>query len=140
MFKLNTSTSHGARTQQHLESDQVAWLTTVDAKGTPQPSPIRFHWDGDTAVIYSQPNSGKLRNIAQNPRVSLSFNCDPNGNDVVILTGTAEVDEKAPPASEHLAYLEKYRDGLASTGMTGESFAERYSVAVRVRPEKLRGF
>lgn len=140
MFKLNVSTPHGARTKQHLESDQVAWLTTVDANGTPQPSPIWFHWDGDTIVIYSQPNTGKLRNIARNPRVSLSFNTDPNGNDVVILTGTAEIDETGPRANEHPEYIAKYQDGIRSIDMTAESFADSYSVMIRIRPEKLRGF
>lgn len=139
-MEIDTSTEFGARVARHLEADQVVWLTTVGPDLTPQPSPVWFLWDGDTALIYSQPNTPKLRNIGQRPRVSLAFNSTPSGEDVVVLTGDAWVDAGAPPASAVPAYIAKYADGLASLGMTPDAFARDYSVAVRVRPTKLRGF
>ena len=36
-------------------------------------------------------------------------------------------------------YLEKYRDQIARIGMTPETFAQRYSVPVRIRLTRLRG-
>ena len=98
-MEIDTSTDFGARVARHLEDDQVVWLTTVGPDGTPQPSPVWFLWDGDTALVRSQPSTPKLRNIEQRPRVSLHFNCTPNGGDVVILTGDAWVEAGAAPAN-----------------------------------------
>lgn len=139
-MEIDTSTEFGARVAHHLLADQVVWLTTVGADLTPQPSPVWFLRDGETALVYSQPNTPKIRNIAQRPRVSLSFNSTPYGDDVVVLTGDAWLDSDAPAADALPAYIAKYADGLASLGMSPEAFAREYSAAIRVRPTKLRGF
>ncbi len=138
-MEIDTSTDFGARVERHLESDQVVWLTTVGPDLTPQPSPVWFLWDGETALIYSQPETPKLRNIGQRPRVSLAFNSTPSGGDVVVLTGDAWLDADAPPATAVPAYIGKYTGGIADIGMTPDEFARGYSVAVRVRPTRLRG-
>jgi PPOX class probable F420-dependent enzyme len=139
MVDIDTSTDFGARVARHLAEDLVVWLTTVGPDQTPQPSPVWFLWDGETALIYSQPNKAKLRNIRARPRISLNFNCTPTGGDVVILTGDAWIDEDAPPVTDNPAYLEKHRGPIGDIGMDPQSFAESYSVAVRVRPTALRG-
>jgi PPOX class probable F420-dependent enzyme len=138
-MEIDTSTDFGQRVAGHLENDQVVWLTTVNPDQTPQPSPVWFLWDGDTVLIYSQPGTPKLRNIAQRPRVSLSFNSTPQGGDVVILTGDAWIDSDTPPASKVPTYVEKYTGGIQSIGMSPEDFTQAFSVPVRVRPTSLRG-
>lgn len=138
-MEIDTSTDFGARATRHLEDDRIVWLTTVGPEGTPQPSPVWFLWDGDTALIYSQPSAPKLRNIEQHPRVSLNFNCTGSGGDVVILTGDAWIDTEAAPASMIAAYIEKYTQGLRDIGLSPDEFAQTYSVAVRVRPTSVRG-
>jgi PPOX class probable F420-dependent enzyme len=138
-MEIDTSTDFGARVARHLEDDRIVWLATVDPDGTPQPSPVWFLWDGDTALIYSQAMTPKLRNIEQRPRVSLHFNCTPSGIDVVVLTGGASVDTGAPPVNANPAYLDKYADGISNIGMTPEAFAQAYSVPIRIRPTSLRG-
>jgi PPOX class probable F420-dependent enzyme len=138
-MEIDTSTDFGARVARHLQDDLVVWLTTVGPDGTPQPSPVWFLWDGDTALIYSQSSAPKLRNIEQRPRVSLHFNCTPSGGDVVILTGDAATDTGAPPANANPAYLAKYTDGIRGIGMTPDSFTQSFSVPIRVRTTSLRG-
>ncbi len=138
-MEIDTSTDYGARVTRHLEDDRIIWLTTVCPDGTPQPSPVWFLWDGEVALIYSQPTAPKLRNIAQHPQVSLNFNCTPSGGDVVILAGDSWIDTEASPASEMPAYVEKYMQGLRDIGLTPDAFAQSYSVALRVRPTALRG-
>jgi PPOX class probable F420-dependent enzyme len=138
-MEIDTSTDFGARAAHRLEDDRVVWLSTVGPDGTPQPSPVWFLWDGDTALIYSQPSTPKLRNIEQHPRVSLNFNSTPSGGDVVILTGDAWIDASAEPASAVPAYIDKYTAGLQDIGLTPETFTTAYSVAIRVRPTSLRG-
>lgn len=76
-MQIDTTTDFGKRVERRLREERIAWLTTVRRDGTPQPLPVWFLWDGDTILIYSQPNQQKLRNIRHNPKVSL--NLDGNG-------------------------------------------------------------
>jgi hypothetical protein len=41
-FRVDTSTEFGAKTARRVVEDKLAWLTTVDSRGTPQPNPVRF--------------------------------------------------------------------------------------------------
>jgi len=137
---IDLSSELGMRVARRLESELIIWLTTVRVDGTPQPSPVWFLWADRTILIYSQQNKQKLRNIAQNPKVALNFNTDPQGSDVAVITGTARVDPQAPPVDQLRAYVEKYRQEIVDLGATPESFAQSYAVAVRVTPIGLRGF
>jgi PPOX class probable F420-dependent enzyme len=134
------STPFGARVERRLLNEQVIWITTVGQDGTPHPNPVWFLWDGETILIYTTPGSYKVRNIRLNPRVSLHFDAGESGEDVVVFTGTAILDEKALLAHHHPGYLEKYRDGIAAIEMTPESMGNQYNVAIRIKPDKVRGF
>ena len=138
-MKIDTSTEFGQRVARRLREERIGWLTTVGPDGTPQPSPIWFLWDGATILIYSQPNTPKLRNIARNPKVALNLDGDGQGGDIVILTGEARVAPDAPPAKDYPEYVEKYRQGLVRIGMTPEQFTDSYSVAICMTPTRLRG-
>ena len=137
---LDFSTDFGKHARERLEREQIGWLVTVGGDGTPQPSPVWFLWDGATFLIYSQPNTPKIRNIQRQPRVALHLNSDEHGGDVVILTGDATVAPGAALADVPPAYLEKYRAGIASINHTPESMIAAYSTAIRIRPTALRGF
>ena len=140
MSIVDTSSDFGQRVARRLSAEQVVWLATVDSTGTPQPVPVWFIWDGQSALVYSEPDQAKIRNIERSGRVAFHFNSDFHGGDVVVLTGTAEIEPSAPAADQNLAYIEKYADGIASINMTPESFAATYSVPIRVTPSKVRGF
>ncbi len=140
MFEIDASAEFGKRVTRRLDDEQVIWLTTVQPDGTPQPNPVWFLWENGTFLIYTQPKSYKLRNLAKNPKVSIHFNSDESGEDVIIFAGEASIDRDAPPANQHSAYLAKYSQGITNIGMTPESLAQSYSVRIRVRPTKLRGF
>jgi PPOX class probable F420-dependent enzyme len=139
---IDTSTEFGARVARRLRQEALIWLTTVRHDRTPQPSPVWFYWDGESFLIHSQPNTPKLRNIAQNPRVSLNLNGDAIGNDIVIVSGEARVDESAPLAHEVPGFVKKYLEDLRAV-QSAEDFARTfhdYPVAIRVTPTGWRGF
>jgi PPOX class probable F420-dependent enzyme len=133
---LDTTTGAGKRAGARLKEEEVAWMTTVRSDGQPQTVPVWFLWDDEEVLIYSQPNTQKLKNISLNPRVGLNLNSDEQGDDVVRLEGMASIDEDAPPSSEVPSYVEKYREGIARIGFDVEGFARSYSVAVRVTPRR----
>ena len=136
---IDQSSEFGARAARHLREEIVVWMTTVTPAGAPVPMPVWFVWDGDESVLmYSQP-SPRVRNIEAHPHVSLNFQGDGRGGDIVVLSGDAEIDEGGPPADRSPDYLAKYDEHIARIGMTPETFAQRYSVPVRVRFTRLRG-
>lgn len=133
---LDPSTPTGAKALALIEDAYVVWLTTVRPDGQPQASPVWFVIDDDEFLIYSLAGTARTANITTNPQVSL--NLDSNaGADVVSIEGIARIVD-GPRSTEHAAYQAKYRDGIADIGHTPDSFAERYSVPIRVTPRRLR--
>ena len=140
MSDLDFSSAFGKRALERLQDEQVVWLTTVNAKGTPQPIPVWFLWQDDAFIIYSQPSTPKLRAIARSGNVSLNFNATEHGGDIVVFQGTAEIVADGPSAADVPAYVQKYAGGFESLSMTPEKFAEEYSEFIRVVPSRLRGW
>jgi PPOX class probable F420-dependent enzyme len=130
----------GARVQQRLHDEQVIWLTTVRSDGTPEPNPVSFLWDNGTFLIYGLRGSHKLDHIAHDSNVALTFNGDEQGGNVVVFTGTAQIDNAAPMPDQNPAYLTKYRATMQQMGMTPEGFTQSYGVPIRVTPTHLRGY
>lgn len=124
--------------QERLDGEMVAWMTTVSPAGQPQSSPVWFLVRDDSFVIYSLASTPRTRNIAANPNVSLHLNSTPEGGQLVIIEGTAEIVANGQPASRDEAYVAKYREAMADLGMTPESFAADYPVRIHVTPTKLR--
>ena len=135
---IDLTSKLGVRAGKRLREEHILWLTTVASDGTPQPNPVWFYWDGKTIHVRSQPNSHKLGNIIRNPKVSVNFQADQEGGDVVVLTGEATIDRNPPKLDP--AYIEKYRETIPKIGHTPESLAASYSVLIRITPNKLRGF
>lgn len=136
----DTTSAFGQRVERRLADEAVIWLVTTGADGTPQPSPVWFIREGETLLIFSKPETPKVRNIRARPRVAVHFNTDAGGDDVTVFTGTAALDPDAPPPHTHDAYLAKYAPQLPNIGLTPESFAQAYSQAIRVRLERVRGW
>ena len=140
MGLIDTTTEFGRRAEGRLHEEKLAWLTTVDRAGTPQPIPVWFLWDGaDSILIYSRPETPKLRSIERHPRVSLNLDGNGRGGDIVVATGEAAVSID-PPAHEVPAYVEKYASLIERNNWTPESFAGDYSVPIRISIRRIRGF
>ena len=136
---LDEGNEFGARIARRLREEMVVWLTTVTPSGAPLPRPVGFLWDGgDNVSVYSQPGA-RIRNIARNPKVTLNFDGDGQGGDIVVLSGMAEVHESGPSAAENAAWVAKYATEWERWGMTPESFAQRFSVPVRIRIGAVHG-
>jgi PPOX class probable F420-dependent enzyme len=136
---IDTNTEFGQRVERRLRDETVVWLTTVRPNGTPEPSPVWFYWDGATLLIYSRPNQQKLRDIARDPNVSLNFDSNGHGGDIVVITGEAAVESTAPASNDHPEYSQKYARLIAGIGYSADQFAHAFSVPIRVTPKKLRG-
>lgn len=139
MLNLDPNSEYGVRVQRRLKDEQLAWLTTVDGTGTPRSVPVWFYWDGDTALMFSEPGKLKVRNIERNPRVNLHLNGDAHGGDIIVLTGDARIVTTTPLLSDYPAYVEKYRNGIKGIGLTPAQMLAQYSTAIRITPDRVSG-
>jgi PPOX class probable F420-dependent enzyme len=136
---LDRTTQRGQHVEQRLREDIIAWLTTVRPSGQPDSVPVWFLWQDDTFVVYSRPNQTKLRNLAENPKVTLTIDNTNGGGDVIRIEGTAHHDPDYPACHEVPAYAEKYREHIAYIGYgTPENFAKTYSAAIVITPTRFR--
>jgi PPOX class probable F420-dependent enzyme len=134
------ATAHGERARRRLTDEMTIWLTTVGRDGTPQPNPVGFLWDGGNSLLtYSQTDARRLANIRQQPQVSLNFDSN-GGDDIVVLTGTAEILDDYLAVPDNPAWLEKYGEAIDSRFGSAVKFAQRFSVPVRIHLTRIRGF
>lgn len=140
-MSIDFTTEFGKKALEQLHSEHIVWLTTVGASSdTPQPNVIWFLYQDGDVILYTQPGYQRLKNIAKNPRVSLNFDSQEDGEQMTIFTGTAEVDESIPPVAENAAYVEKYARGMVTIDSSPEKMSAEYTVPIRIRLEKLRGW
>jgi PPOX class probable F420-dependent enzyme len=135
---IDPGTEKGARADERLRSDEVAWLITVTGDGAPVPTPVWFWWDGETITVYSERDKPKLRHLAANPRVALALRTDVLGDEITVISGEAAIDESIPPADQLPGYVDKYGALIARLGADPASFSGAYGVPVRITPTKLR--
>ncbi len=129
------------RARNRLSRETVGWFTTVNPSGRPITLPVWFMWDGDAELlIYSLGNAARLRNIEANPNVSFHLDGDKAGGEIVVLEGTAVVDENQPPANEVPDYVDRYKGYMNAYGWTLEWFAGRYSAAIKVTIDNVRAW
>jgi PPOX class probable F420-dependent enzyme len=127
------------RVEARLRQNLMAWLTTVRPDGQPVSIPVWFLMREDgTILLYSQPGKQKLRNIADNPKVSLGLDVTDIGRNIVRMEGIARVAHDEPAANQHPAYLAKYTERIGAMFDTAERFAELFSTAVIITSTKLR--
>lgn len=126
-----------AAARRRLDRDTVIWLTTVTEAGGPFPTPVWFVVDDGDLVVFSAASSRKVANIRRRPSVCLHFNSDPDGQDVVVVTGTARVVEGIGPIA-FPGYMDKYRDRIPRLRMTPAEFQRAHDTCIRVTPEKVR--
>jgi len=127
-----------ARVDTRLETNLMAWLTTVNAAGRPDSVPVWFLVrDDDTILVYSQPGKAKLRNIDANPHVALGLDVTDIGRDIIRIEGTAVRAPEHPPADRVPEYAAKYTERIGAIFGTAERFAAAFSEAIVITPSRL---
>ncbi len=130
----------GQHALQRLATEEVMWMTTVDASGAPQPRPIWFHWDGATLLVFSQPGAAKVKHIRREPKMAMHFNTAADGDDVCVFVGEAQVMDALPTPARVRAYLDKYAALIPAINYTEESLQAEFSLALLFTPTALRGW
>ena len=132
--------SRKAHIEDRLRTEPIIWLGSVRPDGRPHLVPVWFLWDGQTILILSKPNNQKLRNIEQNPNVMLALEAADQGNDIVLVEGTAELVDEPGLTATMPEYAEKYADLLSRMDWTAEQMATSYTQAIRVTPSRFLSY
>jgi PPOX class probable F420-dependent enzyme len=132
------STDRRARVDTRLQTNLMAWLTTVSPAGRPDSVPVWYLLrDDDSILLYSQPGKAKLRNLDANPNVALGLDVTDIGRDVIRVEGTAVRAPDHPPADRVPEYVAKYVERIGAIFGTPERFAEAFSEAIVITPSRL---
>jgi PPOX class probable F420-dependent enzyme len=106
------------------------WVVTVNAHGQPHSMPVWGVWDAtaDTFWFSCSPNARKAKNLAANPRMTVTTD---DSVEVVSVQGRASITPPAPERSAAItAYAAKYAEGdeLNEAVAAMEAFVESHAV------------
>jgi PPOX class probable F420-dependent enzyme len=131
-FHLDMNDPRQARTAERLRAEEILWLASVRPDGRPHLVPVWFLWEGESILLFSKPENQKIRNLRQNPAVSVSLDGTNQGDEVTLLEGTAAMIDDSEVTTALPAYASKYAASLAEMGWTAETMAKEYSQAIRI--------
>lgn len=121
-------------TRELLDGKNFATVATLNPDGAPHTSVIWIGRDGDSVVFSTLAGRLKARNLARDPRISLSVFDIANPYRTVDIRGTAElIADPEKSLSRELSH--KY----VGTDPPNESDEEKRLI-VRVTPQKISGF
>jgi PPOX class probable F420-dependent enzyme len=135
---IDPATDDGAKAIKRLETELVAWMTTINPDGQPQSSPIWFLWEGDEILMFSWSRAPRNGNVADRPLVAFNLEAGVDGEEVVTAECDARLVPDEPPASANPTYLAKYKGMFDKYGWTPDWYANRYSIPIRLRPTRWR--
>jgi PPOX class probable F420-dependent enzyme len=116
-----------------LEKPVLVNLATIRPDGSPQVNPMWFKWDGELLWFTHTNYRQKYKNIAHDPRVSISLMDPDERYDYIEIRGVVETVEDDPEATMYQTLSEWY-DG---TPVTPADAKDR--VKIGVRPTKVVG-
>ena len=131
-----------AKILERLEKEEYGFFITVRPDGRPHAIPVCFLYERDSILIFSVPDSVKVRNIRGNPRVCLALESFGFGEYFsVVIEGIAElVDEPSnwlhypPYDTKHIPLSQR----SFGSDHVPEAYAAQFSQAIRMTQLKIR--
>ena len=123
--------------QDYLMGKEIAVLATVYPNGTPLATPMWFVHDEFAIGMVTHADMQKMKNLAQNPNVSIAVESGSGGNiDCVIVQGT--VKTLATQADrEHMGELFVQKYGPHIEKLWGGRAVPESRALVRISPTKV---
>jgi PPOX class probable F420-dependent enzyme len=123
-----------ASVQKLLQGKNFAFVSTVNADGSPHVAPTWVDTDGDNVLVNTNVSTVKRRNMKRDPRVTLALTEQTNPYNLVIIRGRVVEEISGPKATDQL-------DRLAKRYMEVEEFPDRKlaskQVTLRIKPERV---
>jgi PPOX class probable F420-dependent enzyme len=135
---LDLTKHHQAHIDRRLRTEPIIWLGSTRPDGHPHIVPVWFLWDGASILVFSLPNTQKVRNLERNPAAVLTPDAADEGYDIVMLEGRANFVDDPTMRGTMPAFVEKYV-GLPRRWPVDE-WAERFSAPICIAPTRLVGW
>ena len=123
-----------------LREPRIADLATVRPDGSPHVAPVWFHYDGETVKVFARPTAVKLRNIAHDPRVSISVATPDAPYRYVIVNGTATVSDAEDITQLVHAMALNYKGADEGPPYAEQILSRMNFVVITVTPSKISGW
>jgi hypothetical protein len=94
--------------QELLRSNIPARLAYIWTDGTPRVIPIWFHWTGREFVMATPPKAPKLKALKKNPKVSLTIDDNVFPHKVLLVRGTARLENVNGIVPEYATAAQRY--------------------------------
>ena len=132
---LDLSRPDDSHSNARLLAEPIIWFGSTRQNMRPHHVPVWFAWQDPLILIFSQPATVKLRNIARVPSVWLSLDSAERGQDIVMAEGEARRADAADAQLEQLVslYAEKYRAMLPAGDLSTwrQTFSEPIVVQIK---------
>ena len=116
------------QTERRLQTEQNLWLATVRPTGAPHLVPIWFVWVTAKIYLCTEADSVKVRNLLQNPQVSIALE---DGNQPIVIDGLARC---APIGLAETAVVEAFQRKYDWDITTDDT----YTQVIEIQPTKIR--
>ena len=127
---------HEPAAQELLRSSIPARLAYVWPDGTLRVVPIWFHWTGQEFVMGTPPKAPKLKALASNPKVAITIDDNTFPHKVLLIRGTAKLENVSGIVPEYEAAAARYFDAeLAKGWLTQLRGQVKSMVRITVTPQ-----
>ncbi|NKB35861.1 MAG: TIGR03618 family F420-dependent PPOX class oxidoreductase [Gammaproteobacteria bacterium] len=127
--------------REFLEKPRFAIVGTNRAKGPPQQSPVWYLYEDGQIYINIYTRSAKYKNLSRDPAISICVAGDPPDSRAVIMTGEAEIVQRAnTPAYDDLSWrlVRRYYDSDDEAHSYNESAGNGAdSALIMLKPERV---
>ncbi len=92
---LDPTSPKDARIDERLRTEPIIWLATTRPDGRPHVAPTWAIWHENVLYFDGSPETRRMRNLAQNPAISVHLE---SGDEVVIVEGVWDQAAELGPA------------------------------------------
>ena len=122
--------------QELLASSIPARLAYVGLDGDPRVVPVGFLWTGSTLVVGTIPTSAKVPALRRNPRVAITVDTEGYPPHVLLVRGSATVEEVEGVPDEYIAPSRKLVPAAEFAGWeAGVRALYRRMVLITIEPD-----
>jgi PPOX class probable F420-dependent enzyme len=119
-----------------LASKIPARLAYIGTDGAPRVLPIWFHWTGSEIVMGTLPNAAKLKALAKNPKVAITIDDNNFPHKVLLIRGTARLQNVDGAVPEYAAAAERYLGAEQGKAWVAQLSGKTSSmVRIAIKPE-----
>jgi PPOX class probable F420-dependent enzyme len=112
--------------ERRLQTEQNLWLATVRPDGSPHLVPIWFVWVTGKIYLCTGADSVKVRNLMQNPHVSIALE---DGSKPIVIEGLARPIGTVP-GPVIAAFKKKFDWNISTDG--------EYNQVIEIEPKRIR--